>query len=198
MAAPISAENGFAHPAPGPAPGRPPRPAPGPAPGAPPVPASPGDPTQALPAVPVTDAPAPVPAPRDAPAAPNVPDVPVPALALGPTAAPVPSYSAVASRAAKRTNPNEGDSRSVQPRTETRANPSARRGPTKAELEEEWRSNPANTVPTAWLTYPGAAPVHLPRIRAKILSALGFPTSTPRNSPADPIHRYVFGRSESI
>ncbi|KAJ1806579.1 hypothetical protein LPJ75_005021, partial [Coemansia sp. RSA 2598] len=63
---------------------------------------------------------------------------------------------------------------------------------------EEWRSNPANVVPTAWLTYPGASPAHLPRIRAQILSALGFPTSTPRSSPADPIHCYVFGRSESI
>ncbi|KAJ1802616.1 hypothetical protein LPJ56_007155, partial [Coemansia sp. RSA 2599] len=199
MTTPISAENGSAHPAPGPAPGRPPRPAPGPAPGAPPVPASPGDPTQAPPAVPVTDAPAPVPVPAPVPrGAPAVPDVPVPAPALGPTAAPVLPYSAAVNRTAKRTNPNEGGSRSVQPRTETRANPSARRGPTKAELEEEWRSNPANVVPTAWLTYPGASPAHLPRIRAQILSALGFPTSTPRSSPADPIHCYVFGRSESI
>ncbi|KAJ1822005.1 hypothetical protein LPJ75_000580, partial [Coemansia sp. RSA 2598] len=144
-------------------------------------------------AVPVPDAPAPTPTAPAVPAT-AAPDDPAPPIA----AATAPSYSAVASRATKRSNPNEGGSRSVQPRTETRANPSARRGPTKAELEEEWRSNPANVVPTAWLTYPGASPAHLPRIRAQILSALGLPANTPRHLPADPIHCYVFGHAGSV
>ncbi|KAJ2377493.1 hypothetical protein IW150_001351 [Coemansia sp. RSA 2607] len=78
-------------------------------------------------------------------------------------------------------------------KTPSKPNPSTRRRPTDEELARERAANPAFTVPTAWLHFPGASPSSIRSVVAHCLAVKNLPEKTSPQSNTHPIFLLVLG-----
>ncbi|KAJ1828114.1 hypothetical protein LPJ73_008631, partial [Coemansia sp. RSA 2703] len=88
--------------------------------------------------------------------------------------------------------------RSVMAKTTSKPNPSTRRGPTEDELARERAMNPAHSLPTAWLHFPGAGPRSIQAISEHCLLRANLTKETRPGTPGHPIFSFVVGHANRV